>query len=198
MIASILLTTSILFLSSALFFGLDSNKTLQSKLSAIILTIAGGSYMWMHHLYGMDLDVNLRTWRYLDWLFTVPILIYQMYLYLDPIKKTKSSLVLSMSCMLGMLGFGFMGEAGIIPKSFGGLLGTMFAIYTFIALSNGISKEKIGFYASVLGLWLFYPIVYFFTDNIFTVGAYALVDLSAKLGMAIYIYVKFLRQDEIK
>jgi bacteriorhodopsin len=36
-------------------------------------------------------------------------------------------------------------------------------------------------------LWLFYPIVYFFADSIWTIAMYALVDLTAKLGMAIYI-----------
>lgn len=187
MISILLLTTSILFLVGALFLGLDSKNSLQSKLSTIILLIAGSSYMWMNYIYGLDNTVNLRTWRYLDWLFTVPILVYQMYLYLDPFGRTKGSLITSIACMLGMLGLGFAGEAGIISKFLGGFLGTIFAIYTFVSLSNGISKDKIKFYTSVLGLWLFYPVVYFFADSIWTIVMYALVDLSAKLGMAIYI-----------
>jgi bacteriorhodopsin len=187
MISILLLTTSILFLVGSLFLGLDSKNSLQSKLSTIILLIAGSSYMWMNYIYGLDNTVNLRTWRYLDWLFTVPILVYQMYLYLDPFGRTKGSLITSIACMLGMLGLGFAGEAGIISKFLGGFLGTIFAIYTFVSLSNGISKDKIKFYTSVLGLWLFYPVVYFFADSIWTIVMYALVDLSAKLGMAIYI-----------
>lgn len=198
MIEIILLMAAVLFLGGATFFALESKEHLQSKLSAIILTIAGGSYLWMSHLYGLDSEVNLRVWRYLDWLFTVPILIYQMYLYLDNKGKKASSLVISILCMLGMLAFGFTGEAGIIPKFFGGFLGTMFAIYTFVALSNGISGEKTKFYASVLGLWMFYPVVYFFTDNILTIGLYALVDLTAKLGMAVYIYGKNRKENGIK
>ena len=187
MINTLLLITSIVFLAGAVFFATDSKNSLQSKLSAIILLIAGSSYMWMNHLYGFDNTTNLRTWRYLDWLFTVPILIYQMYLYLDPFGRTKGSLITSITCMLAMLGLGFAGEAGIISKFLGGFLGTIFAIYTFVSLSNGIGKDKIKFYASVLTLWLFYPVVYFFTDSIWTITMYALVDLTAKLGMAIYI-----------
>ena len=110
-----------------------------------------------------------------------------MYLYLDPFSRTKGSLITSIACMLGMLGLGFAGEVGIIPKFLGGFLGTIFAIYTFVSLSNGISKDKIKFYVSVLVLWLFYPIVYFFADSIWTIAMYALVDLTAKLGIAIYI-----------
>ena len=187
MISTLLLTTSILFLAGALFFGLGSKNSLQSKLSTMILLIAGSSYMWMNYLYGLDNTVNLRTWRYLDWLFTVPILIYQMYLYLDPFGKTKGGLIGSITCMLVMLGLGFAGEVGIISKFLGGFLGTIFAIYTFISLLNGIGKDKIKFYASVLALWLFYPVVYFFTDSTWTIAMYALVDLTVKLGMAIYI-----------
>ena len=125
MINTLLLITSIIFLTGGVFFSIDSKNFLQSKLSAIILLIAGSSYMWMNHLYGFDNTTNLRTWRYLDWLFTVPILIYQMYLYLDPFGRTKGSLITSITCMLAMLGLGFAGEAGIISKFLGGFLGTI-------------------------------------------------------------------------
>lgn len=190
MISTILLITSIIFLAGSMVFTSKAKESYQSKLSGLILLIAGCSYMWMGHLYNADPEINLRTWRYLDWLFTVPILIYQMYLYLDNRGKKVSSLVISILCMLGMLGFGYLGEASIISKVIGGFIGTMFSLYTFIALSNGISKKKMKFYLSVLGVWLFYPIVYFFSDSLLTIVLYSIVDLTAKLGMAIYIHYK--------
>lgn len=188
MINTILLITSLAFLAGSGYFGLKAKESLQAKLSAIILLIAGSTYMLMNYLYGIDTETNLRTWRYLDWLFTVPILIYQLYLYLDNKGKNIKTLIWSIGCMLGMLAFGFLGESGLISKIAGGLLGTMFSIYTFVALANGIGKTKIKFYLGILGLWMFYPIVYFFTDSLLTVALYALVDLSAKLGVAIYIH----------
>jgi bacteriorhodopsin len=93
--------------------------------------------------------------------------------------------------MLGMLLFGFLGEASIIPKVLGGFIGTMFSIYTFVSLSNGIKKKQLNFFIGVLTLWMFYPIVYFTTDSLMTIILYSLVDLTAKLGVAIYIHTKY-------
>ncbi len=93
--------------------------------------------------------------------------------------------------MLGMLLFGFLGEASIIPKIFGGMIGTMFSIYTFVSLADGIKKDQIKFYTGVLALWMFYPIVYFATDSLLTIALYSTVDLMAKLGVAIYIHTKY-------
>lgn len=191
MISEILFTTSLLFLGGGLYFGYNSLNSLQSKLSAIILLIAGVSYMLMSHLFGIDDTTNLRTWRYLDWTFTVPILIYQMYTFLKVRYKTLGTLFTSISCMLGMLLFGFLGEASIISKLIGGFIGTIFSIYTFVSLANGIKKDKLNFYIGVLTLWMFYPIVYFTTDSLLTIILYSIVDLTAKLGVAIYIHTKY-------
>lgn len=191
MISDILFTTSLLFLGGGLYFGYNSLNSLQSKLSAIILLIAGVSYMLMSHLFGIDDTTNLRTWRYLDWTFTVPILIYQMYTFLKVRYKTLGTLFTSISCMLGMLLFGFLGEASIISKLIGGVIGTIFSIYTFVSLANGIKKDKLNFYIGVLTLWMFYPIVYFTTDSLLTIILYSIVDLTAKLGVAIYIHTKY-------
>lgn len=191
MISEILFSTSLLLLGGGLYFGYNSMNSLQSKLSAIILLVAGLSYMWMSHVFGIDSTTNLRTWRYLDWMFTVPILIYQMYTFLKVRYKTLGTLFTSISCMLSMLLFGFLGEASIIPKLIGGFIGTIFSIYTFVSLANGIKKDKLNFYIGVLTLWMFYPIVYFTTDSLLTIILYSIVDLTAKLGVAIYIHTKY-------
>ena len=187
MISIVLLTTSLLLLIGSMFFGYNSLNSIQSKLSSIILLIAASSYMWMFHLYGLDNDTNLRTWRYLDWAFTIPLLIYQMYTFLNVKHRNISTLLISISCMLLMLLFGFLGESYMITKLFGGIIGTMFSIYTFVALSNGIKKEQVKFYLGVLTLWMFYPIVYFMSDSLLTIVGYSIVDLMSKLGVAIYI-----------
>ena len=191
MVSEILFSTSLLFLGGGLYFGYNSFNSLQSKLSAMILLIAGLTYMYMSHIFGLDDTTNLRTWRYMDWTFTVPILIYQMYTFLKPKFRKIGTLLMSISCMLGMLLFGFLGEASVVPKLFGGLIGTMFSIYTFVSLANGIKKENLNFYIGVLTLWMFYPIVYFMTDSLLTIVLYSIVDLTAKLGVAIYIHTKY-------
>lgn len=191
MVSEILFSTSLLFLGGGLYFGYNSFNSLQSKLSAMILLIAGLTYMYMSHIFGLDDTTNLRTWRYMDWTFTVPILIYQMYTFLKPKFRKIGTLLMSISCMLGMLLFGFLGETSIIPKLFGGFIGTMFSIYTFVSLANGIKKEQLNFYIGVLTLWMFYPIVYFMTDSLLTIVLYSIVDLTAKLGVAIYIHTKY-------
>ena len=191
MVSEILFSTSLLFLGGGLYFGYNSFNSLQSKLSAMILLIAGLTYMYMSHIIGLDDTTNLRTWRYMDWTFTIPILIYQMYTFLKPKFRKIGTLLMSISCMLGMLLFGFLGETFIIPKLFGGLIGTMFSIYTFVSLANGIKKEQLNFYIGVLTLWMFYPIVYFMTDSLLTIVLYSIVDLTAKLGVAIYIHTKY-------
>ena len=191
MVSEILLSTSLLFLGGGLYFGYNSLNSLQSKLSAMILFIAGLTYMYMSYIFGLDDSTNLRVWRYMDWVFTVPILIYQMYTFLKPKFKKIGTLLMSISCMLGMLLFGFLGEASVVPKLFGGLIGTMFSIYTFVSLANGIKKENLNFYIGVLTLWMFYPIVYFMTDSLLTIVLYSIVDLIAKLGVAIYIHTKY-------
>ena len=191
MISNILLFTSLLFLGGALYFGYNSKKSFHSRLSGIILLIAGLSYMWMSHIFSLDNTTNLRVWRYLDWAFTIPILVYQMYTFLKAKHQTLSTLITSILCMFGMLLFGFLGEVSIIPKIFGGIIGTMFSIYTFVSLTNGIKKDQIKFYVGVLTLWMFYPVVYFVTDSLLTIVLYSMVDLMAKLGVAIYIHTKY-------
>lgn len=193
MISTILLCTSLLFLVGAVYFGYKSKNSLQSKLSGAILLIAGLSYMWMSYIFNLDNSTNLRTWRYVDWLITVPLLVYQMYTFLEVKHRTIGTLITSISCMLGMLLFGFLGESFIISKVFGGMIGIMFSIYTFVSLANGIQKNQVKFYIGVLTLWMFYPIVYFASDSLLTVALYSLVDLLAKLGVAIYIHTKFLK-----
>lgn len=191
MISNILFSTSLLFLGGAFYFGYNSKTSLQSRLSGTILLIAGLSYMWMSHIFKLDNTINLRTWRYLDWVLTVPILVYQMYTFLKVKYKTLGTLITSISCMLGMLLFGFLGEASIISKVFGGMIGTMFSIYTFVSLANGIKRNQVKFYVGVLTLWMFYPIVYFATDSLLTIALYSIVDLMAKLGVAVYIHAKY-------
>ncbi len=190
MISEILFSTSLLFLGGGLYFGHRSLNSLQSKLSAMILLIAGLTYMYMSQIFGLDGTTNLRTWRYMDWVFTVPLLIYQMYTFLKPKSRKIGVLMSSILCMLGMLLFGFLGESLIIPKVLGGFIGTMFSIYTFVSLANGINKEQLKFFIGVLTLWMFYPVVYFMTDSLQTIIMYSIVDLTAKLGVAIYIHTK--------
>ena len=186
----VLLITSLIFLISSGFFFSRFNSSLHSKLSSVILIIAGFTYLWMSQLNYHEEFYNLRLWRYIDWFLTVPLMIYQMFHLLDLRTRTKSVLIGSLICMIMMLSCGVLGESGITPKLISGVVGIGFALYTFTTMVNSITKPYYRFFTSVLILWLFYPVVYFIEDSFITILLYSIVDLTSKLGGAIYIESK--------
>ena len=186
----VLFITSIIFLISSGFFISRFNKSIHSKLSSIILVIAGFTYLWMSQLNYHEEFYNLRLWRYVDWFLTVPLMIYIMYQLLDKKTKSKTDLIGSLFCMVMMLLCGVLGESEITPKYISGIVGTVFAVYTFTTMSNSITKPYYRFFSYILILWLFYPVVYFIEDSFITIILYSIVDLMTKLGGAIYLEYK--------
>lgn len=186
MITSILLGTSILFLASAVRYVLTGSKL--HKQSALILTIAGSVYFLMSILYGTDTDTNLRVFRYADWFLTVPLMVNQM-IGLSSHKGAYNLFYCVLTSIL-MLGCGFVGELEILPKIFMGVIGTIFALFTFLPLFNQIDKRTNKIYYLIMIGWLFYPIVYFMPDTVNLILAYSIVDIVVKIGFAEYLHKK--------
>lgn len=183
---SILLITSLLFLICGVRFLSTSSKL--HKQSGLILSTAGLVYLIMSILYFMDTDTNLRTWRYIDWFITVPMMVNQM-MSLSYNKGTYNLTYCIITSIL-MLGFGFVGEAGLFDRSIAGILGTLCALFTFLPLFNQIDRRTNRIYYLIMTGWLFYPIVYFLSDSMNLIIGYSIVDLVVKIGFAQYLYRK--------
>lgn len=186
MIPSLLLITSLLFFGLGIRFTLTSSKL--HKQSGLILSIAGSVYFIMYYLYTNDSDTNLRTWRYIDWFITVPLMVRQM-ISLSYNKGTYNLVYCILTSIL-MLGFGFVGEYGLLDKTISGVLGTLCALFTFLPLFNQIDRRTNQIYYLIMMGWLFYPIVYFLPDSTNLIISYSIVDLVVKIGFAQYLYKK--------
>lgn len=160
-----------------------------------------------------------RSYRYVDWLLTVPLLLIELILVM---RLTQSETV-SRSTRLGiaaalMIALGYLGEAsGIIDNTrlIWGALSTipfLYIVYTlFVGLGDAIKRQP----ANVQGLvmqarnltvasWLFYPIVYFAPFVLSGAGSsgafvmiqvgYTMADLVAKAGFGLLIYMIAVRK----
>lgn len=185
----LLFLTSVLFYGFAGYFLVNWKKSLHDKLSTAIMLIAGTLYLTMGNMISEDPGVNLREIRYFDWIITVPILTYQMFLFLK--EDTKFfTYIGSMICVILMLIVGWLGEAGFWIKEYLGIIGIAFSIYTFVALADNIKPKDRKFFFVILGLWMFYPIVYFIPESDYTIIGYSIADVLAKIGSSTYIKIK--------
>ena len=188
--------TSLIFAAGAFFFFFKRERSLMNKISVLILLIASSNYLLMSQVGTYD---NLRTLRYIDWFITVPLLIYQMCcLFMKRPASLKTCGVSILMIML-MLACGLIGEIGITKdlaigypikpdefKPIMGMLGIGFSFNAFLFLT-GEMKEKndLILFISIIGLWQFYPIVYFFEDTDYLIVGFSIADLVAKLGGAL-------------
>lgn len=78
-------------------------------LAGIICMVAGFSYYYMQGLY-LNAGVSPTRFRYVDWLFTVPMMCTQFYLLLRPAGAQPGSLWRLVVAGVWMIGFGYFGE----------------------------------------------------------------------------------------
>ena len=103
-----------------------------------------------------------------------------MYFFLKEKYQTSKNLITLILSSIIMLFFGLLGELNILDKILSNTFGTVFMFLTFYLL---LSKVKIGhknFFMSICLLWLFYPTVYLFNDNILTIILFSITDLSCQ------------------
>ena len=202
MLSIVLLSTSIIFLSSIIVFSLMKKTMKLSIPSTVVLSVAGFTYLLMYFFGSVD---NLRVLRYMDWFITLPILIYQMMTFMEKKFFCNKNIIITTILTLLMLVFGFLGELNfsdnwplvvdgqlwdLRPEEFKvvcGFMGIGFGGNVFLFLSYGVRKNTIKFFLLVLLLWSWYPIIYFFSDNINTIIGYSIIDLIAKIGSSFYI-----------
>ncbi|MBC8084133.1 MAG: bacteriorhodopsin [Hymenobacter sp.] len=78
-------------------------------LAGVICFIAGASYYYMQGMY-LNTGVAPTRFRYVDWLFTVPMMCTQFYLLLRPAGARPASLVRLLVGGVWMIAFGYFGE----------------------------------------------------------------------------------------
>ena len=188
---SLFFITSIIFLVFGSYFhSFVKSKTLFDKISSLIYFTASVVYAFIGLIYLNSPYSMIRTFRYLDWFITVPLLLYQLYLFLDRRLKTQKDLILLIISSLGMLSFGLIGELGYLNKILANSLGSMFGAIIFYIWFAKCKKEDINFFIAVSILWLFYPIVYLIEESTLTLILFSLVDTFAKVGTGIFIRKK--------
>lgn len=184
MIALSLIIPSIIFIISGVWL-LGKNSKVHNYSAAVLLT-AGVVYSFMSFLYVGDSNTNLRPLRYLDWVITVPIMVYQM----SRLANNSINVFYIMLTSLLMLATGYLGEIGIMNKIFAAFIGTVFAVFTFLPLLGNIDyRINRIFYLTMVG-WVFYPLVYLINDTTAIIYMFSIVDLSVKLGLSLYLYRK--------
>lgn len=114
---SVFFITSIIFLLSAFYFHhLVTPKKIYDKISAVILFTASTCYALMGLLYLDNPYIMIRALRYFDWFITVPLLVYQLYLFLDRRLRSKIDLYRTVIFSVLMLVAGLLGELNVIDK----------------------------------------------------------------------------------
>lgn len=114
LVASTFFFSMFALLGGALFFFLERNNVPKRwhanvTIAGIICIIAGSNYYYMQGMY-INTGTSPTHFRYVDWLFTVPLMCTQFYLLLRPAGARPSSLWRLVLAGLWMIGFGYFGE----------------------------------------------------------------------------------------
>lgn len=158
------------------------------------------------------------AYRYADWILTVPLLIVELVAVLALEKKLANSLTsrLSIAALL-MIALGYPGEiatdaaarwtwwtAAMIPFAY-----ILYALYTEFSKAVSTQKESVQRLvgrarAIILLTWSFYPIAFLAPEfglsggqaEAFLQIGYTIADITAKVGMGLYIYFIALEKTE--
>ena len=189
-------------------------------ISALIVGIAAFHYYYMRGVYA-DFGTVSIEYRYMDWIITVPLMALKFPTLVgkDAITDSKfAGLGFTGICFTGaliMIGFGYLGEAGVMDKWLALFLGGMGWVMIIVATGTpwssgkGVDNDKIApelmwsanalRWFIVVG-WIIYPIGYLFSPevNIIDIGsegelvmgvAYNIADMINKIGFGIVAWM---------
>ena len=178
-------------------------------LAGIICLVAGINYYYMQGLY-LNTGISPTRFRYVDWLFTVPMMCTQFYLLLRPAGAQPGSLVRLFAGGTWMIAFGYFGESNEAYWSivWGAVstLGYLVVLYEIwfgplARLAEKSSSEEVARayvylrYIVLIG-WAIYPLSYMTLPfNVFEAMhlnrnlVYNFGDVMNKLGFGLVIYV---------
>ena len=187
-------------------------------ISALIVGIAAFHYYYMRAVYSELGEVSIE-YRYMDWIITVPLMALKFPSLVDKEAITDEKFLglgftgICFSGALIMIGFGYLGESGVIDGMLGLILGgvgwAMIIVATGTPWSSGkgVDNSKIApelmwstnalRYFIVVG-WIIYPIGYLFNPEagvLDTVSAevmavlYNIADMINKIGFGVVAWM---------
>ena len=189
-------------------------------ISALIVGIAAFHYYYMRGVYADFGEVSIE-YRYMDWIITVPLMAlkFPSLVGKDAITDKKvAGLGFTGICFTGaliMIGFGYLGEAGLmsaIPALLlGGMGWAMIVVATGTPWTDGLGvdnskiSEELMWSANALRWfivvgWIIYPLGYLFSPevNIIDIGAkgelwmgiaYNIADIINKIGFGVVAWM---------
>jgi bacteriorhodopsin len=141
------LVTAAMLAATVFFFVERDQVSAKWKTSLTVAGLICGIAFW-HYLYMRGVWVEDKetptVFRYIDWLLTVPLQMVEFYLILAACTAVAGSLFKKLLCgSLVMLGFGFMGEAGIMPVLPAFIIGVAAWLYMIYELYAGEGKSAV-------------------------------------------------------
>ena len=178
--------------------------------------IAGLTYTYiMTLLDGKGLSLNKVTpIRYIDWFLTTPLLLLSFVLYtnhydnkkrreLDPNHVNKSPNYKALGYIIPlnfiMLGFGYLGETGIMESrkaliyGFAAYAGLFYSLYVEY-IKNNKDKSTKGVYGAFTAVWFLYGVAYLLGTKYKNI-AYNFLDVISKAGFGILIWISTFGED---
>lgn len=142
---------------------------------------------------------KINNTRYVDWAITTPIMLLVLmlaFLYNNKegaLSFSKYLVVLLLNYL--MLGFGYIGEIGVIDKITANIFGFGAFAYMYYYLFDNFLKKRFNLdnqmlYGAFVFLWALYGVFYFFDDVTRNVG-YNVLDLFSKCFVGIFFWAYF-------
>ena len=170
------------------------------NLETCISVVAG--FFYAKFVFDLDKEIDykkINNTRYVDWAITTPIMLLVLVLaFLYNNKEGELSLgkyIIILVLNYAMLGFGYVGEMGMLDKttanglgflSFGGLY---YYIYNNFLAKHNNSDNKLLFWIFVI-LWSLYGVFYMMDDVTRNVG-YNVLDLLSKCFVGIFFWAYY-------
>jgi len=174
---------------------LTKKTRLSLQLSAFVCIIAS-----MHYFLMIKNKANITLYRYFDWFFTTPILLFDLCLILG-ITKDINFIIEIITYNTLMLLFGFMGELGILDMWTSTILGFIPFVLLFYKLyykmqqkiqsentKNAQNKMKKTLFNIFIILWSLYGLNHLYKNTEYKNGIYNILDLLTKGIFALFIY----------
>ena len=141
------LVTAAMLAATVFFFVERDQVSSKWKTSLTVAGLICGIAFW-HYLYMRGVWVETgetpTVFRYIDWLLTVPLQMVEFYLILAACTAVAGSLFKKLLFgSLVMLGFGFMGEAGMMPVLPAFIVGVAAWLYMIYELYAGEGKSAV-------------------------------------------------------
>ena len=199
-------------LAATFFFFMERDRAIGKwktslSVAALVTGIAALHYLYMREVWVMTGE-SPTTFRYVDWLLTVPLQIIEFYLILTAIAVVRAALFWKLLvASLVMLIFGYMGEIGSMDVTVAfviSMAGWLYIIYEVfageaskISAANGTAASKKAFNALRLIVtigWSIYPIGYVMgymaggVDDASLNIVYNLADFVNKIAFGIVIW----------